>query len=132
MSELNNVPNAACYPTKVGGVEVPVSNLERSINWYERVLGMKNTWQGEVNGSLCATMIFEEPMSIFLFLVETEQFQPLAFKHSVIDFYTPDLVGFHRYAKELGVEVTRDNVEARGGFGFKDPDGNFLGAYNVG
>jgi len=77
-----------------------------------------------------------------LYLIQTESVENLSFKnthtnivHSVIDFYVPDLKRYHSFLKEQGLEVGTINflpgMEGKGGFGFKDPDGNLLSACNV-
>jgi catechol 2,3-dioxygenase-like lactoylglutathione lyase family enzyme len=118
---------------RIAMIEVPVSNLQLSIHWYERVLGLKLSWKGDNE----ATIDFPNGGSPSLFLVQTEDEKRLTFHHSkgnyendIVDFYTPDLVGFHNFLKEQGVYVSREEVEPRGGFGFKDPDGNYFGAFN--
>lgn len=74
-----------------------------------------------------------------IYLVKTENFKGLSFKnmnndviHSVIDFYTPLLNEFYTWLKERHVEVYPIQTNnGKGGFGFKDPDGNILGATNI-
>lgn len=115
------------YLKRLAIIEVPVSNLQNSIDWYTTILGMKVTWRGETE----ATVELNTPGSPQVFLVQTDEGNPLSFKNSVIDFYTNDLKGFHKFLTDRKVQVTRDEVGDRGGFGFKDPDGNFLSAFNV-
>jgi len=125
--------------TKIATVEIPVSNLERSIQWYTDVLKLKLNYKGEKE----AMLLFHTKGSPTIFLVETNENRRLSFlntntgiTHSVIDFYTPDLKGFYEYLKEKSVEVgtynaDQDNPKSLGGFGFKDPDGNCLSACNI-
>jgi len=115
------------YLKKLAVIEVPVSNLQKSIDWYTTILGMNVTWRGETE----ATVELTTPGSPQVFLVETDEGTSLSFKNSVIDFYTDDLKGFHKFLTDRKIQATRDDVGERGGFGFKDPDGNFLSAFNV-
>ena len=125
--------------TKIATVEIPVSDLERSIQWYTEVLKLKLNYKGEK----AAMLLFNTKGSPTIFLVETNEKRRLSFlntntgvTHSVIDFYTPDLKGFYEYLKERSVEVgpynaDPDDPKSSGGFGFKDFDGNWLSACNI-
>lgn len=122
--------------TKVATIEIPVSQLERSVEWYTRILPLRVHHKDTTT----AMLSFEKPGAPSIFLVETNEVQPLAFQntnngvtHSVIDFYTPDLEQCHQYLKDQGVSVGTINKgpNGMGGFGFTDPDGNALSACNV-
>ncbi|HET7656966.1 MAG TPA: VOC family protein [Bacillales bacterium] len=125
--------------SKIATIEIPVSQLERSIKWYTEILDLNIHHHGEKN----AMLGFKWPGSATLYLVETYEQERLSFlntntgvTHSVIDFYTSDLKGLYNYLKEQNVEVGTLNVNPAdptkpGGFGFKDPDGNLLSACNV-
>lgn len=121
----------------VATLEIPVSNLQRSLDWYTDIFELKIHYKD--NSS--AMLIFESKGVPTIYLVETEEQQVLSFKntnneivHSVIDFYTPSLNDFHGWLKEKNVSVGTLNIDPNhgfGGFSFKDPDGNQLGATNV-
>ncbi|HEX7065925.1 MAG TPA: VOC family protein [Bacillales bacterium] len=122
--------------SKIATVEVPVSNLDRSIKWYTEVLDLHLDYKGDQD----AMLLFYKKGTPSIFLVETEEADTLSFfnsntgvTHSVIDFYTADLKGFYGYLKEQNVEVGSYNADPNGvgGFGFKDPDGNSLSACNI-
>ena len=125
--------------SKLATVEIPVSNLERSVKWYTEILKLKVHYKGEKE----AMLLFNTKGSATIFLVETNEKSRLSFfntntgvTHSVIDFYTSDLKGLYDYLKERSVEVGTYNVNPEdpkglGGFGFKDPDGNLLSACNI-
>jgi catechol 2,3-dioxygenase-like lactoylglutathione lyase family enzyme len=131
---------AATRPALVGRittVEVPVSDLSRAIAWYERHLGLTVTWRGEHEASLALPSSGPEHGAPALFLVQTEDETRLGFRNtrerflqSVIDFYTPDLAGLHARLEGAGVDVNPLLPGARG-FGFRDADGNSLGAHSV-
>lgn len=121
----------------IATLEIPVTNLQKSLEWYIDIFELKIHFKGEKN----AMLIFESKGVPSIFLVETEEQQGLSFKntnneivHSVIDFYTPSLSDFHAWLKDKNVEVGSLNIDPNhgfGGFGFKDPDGNLLGVTNV-
>lgn len=125
------------YITHIATVEIPVSNLEQSIEWYMDMLEVNVVFKGEQ----AAMLSFEEKGVPTLYLVETAEVNGLSFKnthsdivHSVIDFYTADLHGFYNSLVGKNVWVTPLNIDPEhgfGGFGFKDLDGNLLGATNV-
>jgi catechol 2,3-dioxygenase-like lactoylglutathione lyase family enzyme len=125
------------FVSHIATVEIPVSNLERSIHFYTDILGVKTHFKGKKN----AMLSFESIGVPTIFLVETDVPQGLSFKntnneviHSIIDFYSPSLTEFYEWLKEKDVEVGALNVNPEhgfGGFGFKDPDGNLLSATNV-
>lgn len=123
--------------THIATIEIPVSNLSQSIQFYIDILGVEAEFVGERN----AMLSFKSKGVPTLFLVETKESQGLAFRnsnndiiHSVVDFYTPALTELYEWLKEKNVEVGPLNVNPAngiGGFGFKDPDGNLLSACNV-
>ncbi|WP_409252464.1 VOC family protein [Bacillus sp. SCS-153A] len=125
------------FITHIGTIEIPVSNLENAIPLYKEVLGVEVEFKGEKN----AMLTFKKKGVPTIFMVETEEKDRLSFmnsnngvEHSIIDFYTADLKGFHNWLKEKGIEVGPLNIHhdhELGGFGFKDPDGNLLSATNV-
>ena len=115
-------------PQRLVTIEVPVLDLERAVAWYQRALGLKKEWS---DGRRAMLRI---PGGQSLFLVETNDARRLAFSctstgivHSVIDFLVADLAAFHAHFRSLktGVEELKPGAV---GFGFRDPDGNRLGA----
>ncbi|MBT2691155.1 VOC family protein [Bacillus sp. ISL-47] len=126
------------YISHIATVEIPVSNLDRSVHFYVEVLGVEVEFKGEKN----AMLSFQSKGVPTIFLVETAaEGKSLSFansndgvEHSVIDFYTPSLKELHQWLQEKNVEVGPLNLNQEhglGGFGFKDPDGNLLSACNV-
>lgn len=124
------------FISRIATVEIPVSNLESSMDFYMTVLGV----HVESKGDKTAMLSFHMKGVPTIFLVETKEVRPLFFTnthsnrvHSVIDFYTPLLKDFYQWLKKNKVEVGSLNVneEGIGGFGFKDPDGNNLSASNI-
>jgi catechol 2,3-dioxygenase-like lactoylglutathione lyase family enzyme len=126
---------------RIATIEIPVSNLKRSIEWYSIILGIKVVHESEQ-----AAMLHLQGGNRIgvptLYLVQTSTEQRLSFLntntniiHSVIDFYMPELARFHAFLKDQDIEVTEINyipgLKGMGGFGFKDPDGNSLSVCNV-
>lgn len=121
----------------IATLEIPVTNIEKSVQFYKDILGATIEFKGEKNAML--TMKAKGVPTIYL--VQTEDSERLSFKntntniiHSVIDFYTPALNELYDWLKEKEVEVGPLNVHhdnGFGGFGFKDPDGNWLSACNI-
>ncbi len=125
------------FISHIATVEIPVTDLNRSVAFYADVLGVKAEFKGEKN----AMLSFQAKGVPTIFLVETDEQKSLSFvnsndgvEHSVIDFYTPSLKEFHEWLQKKNVEVGPLNINQEhglGGFGFKDPDGNLLSACNV-
>ncbi|MGD6804848.1 VOC family protein [Rossellomorea vietnamensis] len=125
------------FISHIATLEIPVSSLETAIPFYVEVAGAEVEFKGERN----AMLTFGKKGVPTIFLVETEQTNRLFFRnshneieHSIIDFYTADLKGFHNWLKSKDIETGPLNINPKhgyGGFGFKDPDGNHLSATNV-
>ncbi|WP_246202552.1 VOC family protein [Virgibacillus doumboii] len=123
--------------SKITNVEIPVSNLERSVKWYTELLGLHIQYQD--NDS--AMLSFYVPGAASIFLMKTDDPSRLSFRNttwnidenSVIDFYAEDLNACHEWLREQGANVTPLNSNEDGplGFGLQDPDGNVLGVCNV-
>lgn len=118
---------------KIATLEVPVSDLDRSIQWFTTVLGLELKWKGA--DSAMIRLPEDTPPNIYL--VRTESPDRLKFqntntgvRHSVIDFFTEDLAGLHAHLTERGATVTALKAGARG-FGLKDPDGNLFGVTDI-
>lgn len=126
-------------------IEIPVRSLARSASWYEAALGYAREWSDDHHAMLVppapADDNQEKGVGVRLLLVETEdQAARLAFTsshtgitHSVLDFETTDLDALHKRLTKLGEPVDElgppKNDWAPRGFGFQDPDGNRLGAF---
>lgn len=135
MSE--EAPVLTTFVTRISSIEIPVSDLEKAVEWYKTMLGLSVTHQDEGT----AMLSFDAVGVPGLFLVQTDSRDRLTLlnsntheEHSVIDFYTCDLEGCHHFLKEHGVRVGPIRVHPEygvGGFGFEDPDGNRLSACKV-
>jgi catechol 2,3-dioxygenase-like lactoylglutathione lyase family enzyme len=118
------------FVRRITTVEVPVADLTRAIDWYVQKLGLTVGWRGEHE----ATVALPEGTA-HLFLVETADPERLRFQNSrygytqsIVDLYTSDLAGLHAYLCEHGVDVNDLQPGAKG-LGFRDLDGNSLGAH---
>ena len=125
------------FISHIATIEIPVSNIERSTQFYTEIIGVNV----ESSGEKFAMLTFGSKGVPTLFLVETAEQSSLSFKntdsdveHSIVDFYSSDLPGFYGWLKEKNVDVGPLNINSEnglGGFGFKDPDGNLLSACNI-
>ncbi|WP_088007720.1 sigma-70 family RNA polymerase sigma factor [Indiicoccus explosivorum] len=125
---------------RIATIEIPVSDVKQSVEWYSQVLGLKAVYQDDHSAMLHLQGGSRIGVPT-LYLVETEAPTRLRFvnshtgiTHSVVDFYIGDLEKFHGFLKSQGVKVTDLNLfpgSPHGGFGFEDPDGNALSATNV-
>lgn len=114
-------------------VELPVADLDRAVAWYAAHLGVAETWRGD-GQALMAVGGSPHPG---LFLVETGDPARLGFsrtsdgrRHSVVDFLVADLPAFHAALSGAGADVDPLKPDAFG-FGFRDVDGNALGAHRA-
>ncbi len=122
---------------KITNVEIPVSDLKKSLEWYTEMLGLEV--QHYDNDS--AILSFKLSGSANIFLVKTDKPSKLVFQNtnwgiaenSVIDFYADDLRACYEWMKEQGAKVSELNVHEDGlsGFGVTDPDGHVFGICNV-
>lgn len=88
------------YVTRISAVEVPVSNLEASIDWYITMLGL----EVQHKDAKSAMLTFNAIGVPGVFLCKTESNERLQFlntntdtNHSVVDFYASDLEGYHHF-----------------------------------
>ncbi|GGH85090.1 catechol 2,3-dioxygenase-like lactoylglutathione lyase family enzyme [Pullulanibacillus pueri] len=128
---------ADTFISKVATIEIPVANIEKSLEWYVRVLNLSVLHKDETT----AMLSFNTPGVPTLFLVGTDDTRRLVFANtpwnipqsSVIDLYADDLEQAYTSLQSKGVEVGALNVNEQGygGFGFEDLDGNVLSVCNI-
>jgi len=125
----------------VATIEIPVTHVRESIEWYEEYLGT-TTLHATDSAAMLGFQEGNPAVLPTLYLVKTSGTERLSFvnsstdiSHSVIDFYVPNLQAFHSFLSGNGVEVTELKVSpdsnGYGGFGFRDPSGNLFGATNI-
>ncbi|WP_347723195.1 VOC family protein [Lysinibacillus capsici] len=125
------------YIKHVATLEIPVSNVQQSIDWYENIFNLNIHFKSEES----AMLSFESKGVPTIYLVQTDEIYKLSFRnsntsitHSVIDFYTEQLSEFYNWLKEKKVNLSPLNIDPNNGFGgfsFEDPDGNKLGVTNI-
>lgn len=125
------------FISHIATVEIPVTNLKNSIEFYKEILGIEVYFEGVK----AAMLAFHQKGIPTIYLVETEEVSGLSFvnshseiEHSVIDFYTSSLQDFYLWLNDKNIDVGPLNIHAEnglGGFGFKDLDGNLIGVTNV-
>lgn len=121
----------------IATIEIPVTNLKKSIAFYLDILNVEIDFEGEK----AAMLIFKKKGVPSIYLVEVEGGASLSFQntntnvtHSIIDFYTPSLKECYNWLKKKNIDVGTLHINPDndfGGFSFKDPDGNLLGMTNV-
>ncbi|MBO0994845.1 VOC family protein [Bacillus sp. SD088] len=116
---------------KIGGIFIPVTNLERSKKWYEKNLGVLKVdeWreEGEDHG---VDYIFPKDTK-GLALIKVDKPQPTEFtikgkrKNAYYNFVVDDIQTAYNHLKRNDVKTTEihDYVVMKG-FDFFDPDGN--------
>ncbi|WP_232423585.1 MULTISPECIES: VOC family protein [Bacillus] len=87
----------------IATIEIPVSNLNKSLEWYSDILALKVHFQDDNT----AMLTFESKGVPTIYLVKTAELNGLSFRntnnnivHSVIDFYTPQLTDFYNWLRK--------------------------------
>lgn len=103
---------------KVDTVFVTVENMEKTSDWYQEMLDLKQIWQNEYISVLSTGT--GTPVTLML-KDDTDNKQPL------FNFLTPDIEKAHKHLKEKGVDV-EPIIKEKGlkTFDFIDPEGNKL------
>jgi catechol 2,3-dioxygenase-like lactoylglutathione lyase family enzyme len=122
--------------TRVGYHYIPTTNIDESIEWYTRNLGLKFITKFEDRGSYMAVLHYPHKKAIATVLIETMDKQPLEIIRNGAPFpiaalNCPDIEYTYTQLKNNGIAVenliTLGNDEAKY-FYFRDNDGNFLEA----
>lgn len=105
---------------QVGAVFIPVSDIERSKQWYCNLLGLP-TDEDVLFGHL-----YELPMEGPGIVLDSKIFtSESVLKLPTFHLNTKDIDAAYDYVKEIGGEILTD-IENDHWFNFKDPDGNVL------
>ncbi|MEH6989534.1 VOC family protein [Cytobacillus firmus] len=116
---------------KIGAVFIPVTNVNKSVEWYRDVLELNHVgnWQGDEG----ADFYFNTEKQ-YLTLVKVNEKQPTKFtanpeyQNTYYNFTTDNIEESHKKLSQKGVEVTEIYDDgAIYGFDFYDLDGNKLG-----
>lgn len=117
---------------QIGGIFIPVTDIEKSTEWYETILGVKqiDSWEDGVG-------FYFPTGSTQLALVKVETRQPTEFiikenqKNAYYNFIVDDIEAAHQHFKTNGVVTT--DIDDFGGmkcFDFFDLDGNPFSVVN--
>lgn len=100
---------------RIDTVFLPVSNLDRSLEWYQTNLGLTLRWRYQ---NYACLNVGETPIT----LVETEQVTPPT--HEPFNLLAPELEAVHARLRDLGLAVSdiRDHGDVQE-LTVKDPDG---------
>lgn len=122
--------------TRIGYTYLPTKNIDESITWYTKNLGLKLINKFEDRGSNIAVLHYPHVNAIALLLIETRDYNPLYIvrngsKFPVMAMNCTDIEYTHKVLKDNKVEVsdirTLGEQEAKY-FYFKDNEGNLLEA----
>lgn len=111
---------------KIGSIFIPVTNMEKSTDWYEKYLGAKiiERWEGGAG-------FYLPTGSTQLALVKVETAQPTEFiikrnqKNSYYNFVVDDIKAVYQHFKNNDITTTEMNhVGGMKCFDFFDLDGN--------
>lgn len=112
---------------KLGSVFIPVSNIERSRDWYCALLGLPAESCDIMFGHLCP-LPMEGPGIMLDTMPMWGGDRPEGAPSIQVPAFmlvTDDLEGSYEYAKQLGIEFASE-IEHDHWFVIKDPDGNML------
>jgi predicted enzyme related to lactoylglutathione lyase len=107
---------------RIGAVFIPVSDMQRAIQWYSHLLDLPITATAHEGRIYDLPMVGETMLILDGHKPVTNSSQPLLF------FWTEDIQAAHDFFKNSGIEIVRE-IENIGGvttLTFKDPDNNLL------
>ncbi|MCH1626031.1 VOC family protein [Ferdinandcohnia quinoae] len=117
---------------KIGGIFIPVTDVEKSAEWYQKNLGVKkiDSWEDGAG-------FYLPTGSTQLALVKVESHQPTEFnvnsnqKNSYYNFVVDHIEAAHQHFKNNGIVTTEiDNFGGMKFFDFFDLDGNPFSVVN--
>lgn len=122
--------------TRVGYSYLPTTDIQASIDWYKKNLGLKLINKFKDRGSLIGILHYPHKNAIALVLIETNDYNPLEIirngtKFPILAMACLDIEYTHKVLKEKGIEVEDINVLGEGEakyFYFRDNEGNLLEA----
>ena len=108
------------FQARVAAVFVPVRNMERSIEWYSKLLGLPtpDDYDGDIH-------VFRLAAGASIFLQRTDRVQPS--RHILFSLPARDMDRAHQFLQENGIAVVEIRRQPAGStLHFRDPDGNLL------
>lgn len=117
---------------RIGGIFIPVTDIEKSTEWYETFLGVKkiDSWEGGVG-------LYLPTGTAQLALVKVESPQPTEFviegsqKNCYYNFIVDDIEAAHQYLKKNDIAVSEiDDFGGMKFFDFFDLDNNPFSVVN--
>lgn len=105
---------------KLGGVFIPVSDIEKARDWYCDLLGVPN------DGEIPFGHLYVLPMEGPDIVLDSRIYSPdRIIKAPIIQFATNNIEEAFSYVKSKNVEILTE-IQNGHYFNFKDPDGNHL------
>ncbi|WP_379134320.1 VOC family protein [Paenibacillus sp. sgz500958] len=105
---------------QIGAVFIPVSDIEKSREWYCRLLGLPQ------DGEVLFGHLYVVPMEGAGIVLDSKIFtQECILTAPVFHLNTQDIDAAYDFVKHSGAEILTD-IEHDHWFNFKDPDGNVL------
>lgn len=105
---------------RIGGVFIPVSDIEAARDWYCDLLGLPNS------GELFFGHIYVIPMEGPDIVLDSKIYAPdRTFQVPVLQFRTDSIEEAYAFMKQKNIELIT-GIENGHWFNFKDPDGNTL------
>ncbi|MET4559822.1 catechol 2,3-dioxygenase-like lactoylglutathione lyase family enzyme [Lysinibacillus parviboronicapiens] len=122
---MNTPINKTPIKNRIGGVFVPVRDLEKASNWYSKILGLQG---GEIFFGHLYTAPMDGTAGLLLDTMpkwRNEVGNISTYQVPAIQFLTNDIQAAYQFMKENNVELVTE-IEDDFYFVFKDPDGNLL------
>lgn len=105
---------------RIGGVFIPVSNIEHARDWYCDILDLP------ADGEVFFGHLYVFPMEGPNIVLDSNIFAPEhIFKVPAVQLRTEDIRAAYEYMRAKNVHITT-GIENGHWFNFKDPDGNLL------
>ncbi|WP_066073367.1 VOC family protein [Neobacillus soli] len=122
---MNKPTNKTPIKNRIGGVFVPVRDIEKSKKWYSNILGLTG---GEIHFGHLFTAPMDGTAGLILDTMpmwRDENNNLSTYQVPSIQFVTDDLQASYQFLKENKVELMTE-IQDDFYFVFKDPDGNVL------
>ncbi|MNO55695.1 Glyoxalase-like domain protein [compost metagenome] len=108
------------FTKKIGGIFIPVSNIEKARDWYCDLL------QLPTDGEIFSGHLYVLPMSGLNIVLDSKIYaEDVVYKNPVFHFDTDNIGEAYEYIQSKNIELATE-IENGHWFNFKDPDGNHL------